>query len=108
MHTISVWGTAVTAISFCSKLSSFLQDRNYGGSVTTFEGGTYPNLDGPESDPAEECGNGWLSYKCRCNMDPINCTPDDEYQVVVQCDNTESAEVTECNYIKVQRLFVTY
>ncbi len=34
-------------------------------------------------------------------MEPVACTPEDGYESVIQCDNSESIEITECNYAKV-------
>ena len=66
-----------------------------------YESAIYSKFDGP-SGPSSTCGSkGFNGVKCRCEMTPINCQPEDKYALVIQCDNTYSLETTECNYIKV-------
>jgi len=43
---------------------------------------------------------GFRSYKCRCQQDPIICTPSDKYVTIMQCDNTRSDVDTLCQYTK--------
>ena len=78
------------------------QDPYYGKLTNIVTSGIYPWVIG-SINPGKgvPCAKGWHSYKCRCDMEPISCTPRDEYTVVIECDNTQSAEPTECNYIKV-------
>ena len=66
-----------------------------------FESGIYSDFEGQFWWDPEPCANRWRSLKCRCVMEPISCVPTDNYDLVIQCDNTLSMESTECNYIKV-------
>jgi hypothetical protein len=79
----------------------FSQDVDYRGDYTILEGpAVFPNLEGPWGGQSD-CASGWASIKCRCDMEPLDCVPEDSYSTVIQCDNTLSEEVSECNYIQV-------
>ncbi len=39
-------------------------------------------------------------FQCRCIQEPIDCVPEDGYDVTMTCDNTEGAVDAECAYTK--------
>jgi len=41
---------------------------------------------------------GPLSYKCRCIQEPINCEPEDQYEVIISCDNLLGVTTAKCSY----------
>lgn len=43
---------------------------------------------------------GFHSIKCRCEQDPIICTPTDGWHTIMQCDNCQSDVETLCQYTK--------
>merc|ERR1711997_80559 len=45
-------------------------------------------------------GHGPRSIKCRCDQEPIICVPEDGYERVIQCDNTEGQTQLDCGYTK--------
>ena len=75
------------------------QEEDFGGPIDILDAGIHSNLEGPIH--GNKC-SGWRGIKCRCDMDPPVCDPTDSYGTVVQCDNSLSVEITECNYIKVR------
>jgi hypothetical protein len=38
------------------------------------------------------------SYQCRCDMELIDCDPEDHYETVLECDNINGLEDTTCTY----------
>ena len=41
---------------------------------------------------------GPTSWKCRCVQEPVLCQPEDSYEVVLVCDNTQGLVTTKCSY----------
>ena len=41
---------------------------------------------------------GPTSWKCRCVQEPVLCQPQDSYEVVLVCDNTQGVVTTKCTY----------
>ena len=41
---------------------------------------------------------GPTSWKCRCIQEPVQCQPEDRYEVVLVCDNTLGQVTTKCSY----------
>jgi len=75
-------------------------DEHYQGDSAKYEGplNIYNNQWGIGS--ANNCGNGPSSYKCRCIQKPVTCAPEDQYEVVLYCDNTMGQVTTSCTYEK--------
>lgn len=59
--------------------------------------------------PAEIFNNSWGvadiengpwvgSSRCRCVQEPINCVPEDEYEVILVCDNLNGDATVKCSY----------
>jgi len=44
--------------------------------------------------------NGPVSIKCRCQQEPIICVPEDGWERIMQCDNSEGSTATTCKYKK--------
>merc|ERR1711884_603337 len=61
-------------------------DRHYEGESHVLRGpeAVYNNHWGVSNG---HMSNGPRSFKCRCIQEPINCQPDDGYDVVLVCDN---------------------
>jgi len=45
-------------------------------------------------------GWGHASVKCRCEQDPITCVPEDGWERIMQCDNSDGSTITTCKYKK--------
>lgn len=71
----------------------------YYGPATFPDGCTGGNCP-PYEDWDPDYVNGFGSYKCRCEQDPIICQPTDDWRVIIQCDNTQSSVETLCSYTK--------
>jgi len=94
------------------------EDHNYQGKLLKYTGpGVYPLgcTQEPKKplDPHRFCppirpkwqdrnkyANGFHSYQCRCNQQPIVCSPTDGWKRVISCDNTNSSVPTTCSYTK--------
>ena len=46
------------------------------------------------------CAKGVEQMKCRCNLAEINCVPEDNLEVVMQCDATLAQVDSDCTYSK--------
>ena len=80
------------------------REYHFQGEYQLFTTGTHP-LTGSEAT-AGDCGFGWRSFKCRCDLTPVNCAPKDAFVVVLQCNGLGAISPVECDYIK--KVGVTY
>ena len=54
-----------------------------------------------------DCGNGWRSFKCRCDgLNPVNCDAKDQFDQVLRCDALDSMSPVACDFKK--KIGVTY
>lgn len=75
--------------------------NNYAGSYDRYDGpAIIANVRSGQGSATEGCADGNPSIQCRCTMDPVSCTPDDSYAVVLRCDATGAIEPTNCKYVK--------
>lgn len=44
--------------------------------------------------------SGPVSVKCRCQQEPIICVPEDGWERIMQCDNSDGSTATTCKYKK--------
>ena len=58
----------------------------------------------PPIDNGDYHADGFLSAKCRCKQNPVVCDPEDEWQTIFQCDNTNSSVDLSCSYTKVKEV----
>jgi len=82
----------------------------YAGTLRQYQGpGVYPygcpDPSNTDTCPWEISGGGpwaWgqVSFKCRCEQDPITCVPTDEWERIMQCDNSDGSTATTCKYKK--------
>merc|ERR1712038_667902 len=82
------------APSWCCRGAPPTCSTNYEGDSLVLPGPTavYNNHWGVGGPP------GPSSFKCRCIQEPISCVPDDEYDVVLVCDNLLGQATTKCTY----------
>ena len=74
-------------------------ESNYGGEYQEFKEGIHLNA-GHEMGQGD-CGNGWRSFRCRCqDLTPVNCEATDRFDVVLQCDAMGSSSPVKCDYKK--------
>jgi len=80
-------------------------EYHYAGEYTLLEAGTH-TLTGTESTASADCGKGWRSFRCRCDLTPVNCAPKDQFEVVLQCNALGAVSPVKCDYNK--KVGVTY
>jgi len=69
---------------------------NFSGESAKIEAGSvFYNKDFYQN-PFLPAGPG--SFACTCYQDPIDCTPSDDWETLVVCDNTESPVAADCSY----------
>ena len=74
-------------------------DFNYGGYVQTLGGGiTYPRVYGYTQGVS--CADGFLSVKCECVQQFINCIPEDDFHVIFEADGTNTVTDNIFEYTK--------
>ena len=64
-------------------------DTNYGGKYDKYDGpGIYSKVNTGHDSTDDGCAKGHPSFQCRCRMEPVSCTPQDTFAVVLRCDAT--------------------
>jgi len=80
-------------------------EPDYNGHVTKYYGpGSFPDTCTGQNCPwiggTDILAHGYMSFQCRCDQEPIICQPSDEWNTIMQCDNTLSSVETLCSYTK--------